>query len=72
VNRHTAPTVSWASLQKTPSRSSSSDQQAGPPPLCDLGDDLGCIAISHSFSRLLLHSTPRFPSNQEKTPCIDV
>jgi len=22
----------------------------------DLGDDLGCIAISHSFSRLLLHS----------------
>jgi hypothetical protein len=31
VNRHTVPVVYWASLQKTPSRSSSSDQQAGPP-----------------------------------------
>jgi hypothetical protein len=31
VNRRTVPAVYWASLQKTPSRSSSSDQQAGPP-----------------------------------------
>ena len=31
MNRHTIPAVYWVSLQKTPSRSSSSDQQAGPP-----------------------------------------
>ena len=31
MNRRTVPAVYWASLQKAPSRSSSSDQQAGPP-----------------------------------------